>query len=584
MQLTTFSTYLQKIEKTSLRLEITQYLAELLTLSTPQEAQMMSYLLQGRVAPMYNAQEFGISEKLIIKACVESLGIDEPSFKKLVQEKGDIGEALSYCKLQDTTTALTVMDVFDVFTQITNTVGEGSVDKKITLLSDLVKKSDTLSSKYLVRIPAGTLRLGASDATIMDALSWSLVGDKSLRPIIEKAYQVRPDLGYLLFEVKNTNSVERLSMVRPELFTPILMMRAERASTPEEVLEHAPEVIIEEKYDGFRLQVHYEGKTGNVKLYSRGLEDMSHMFPDIVKELPFLKNHSIIFEGEAVGINPLTGEHLPFQETVQRKRKHGIDEAMKNIPVKIFVFDLLKYDTEDVLYLPLTKRRFLLEQIFDRDSIFVLPKSTKTTDPKVISTLFEEAVKANQEGLMAKKPDGLYTPGNRNWGWMKYKTSYDESRVNDTIDCVVMGYDYGKGKRTSFGIGAFLVGVKDGDSIKTVAKIGTGLTDTEWKTLKERCSHIIAHQLPKEYDIDAAVACDIYVYPHIIVEIRADEITRSEMHTAGRRVEESLLGAVTVLEQGYALRFPRLEKFRTDKKVDDITTVNELKTIAKNKN
>ncbi len=204
-----------------------------------------------------------------------------------------------------------------------------------------------------------------------------------------------------------------------------------------------------------------------------------------------------------------------------------------------------------------------------------------TSSPKEIEEYFEKQTKKGLEGIMAKKLDGIYRAGARDFNWIKYKKSYS-SKLSDTIDVVVMGYDVGQGKRQGFGIGDFLIGIYDDqkEMFVTVSKIGTGLTDEEWRELKVKSQKLKVKSKPKNYDVDKMMECDYWIEPKIVVEIRADEITRSPVHTAGRVMKTSKSGnAQEVNEAGYALRFPRLERFRDDKEPKDATTLNEVKKM-----
>jgi DNA ligase I, ATP-dependent (dnl1) len=450
----------------------------------------------------------------------------------------------------------------------------------------LIRQLDSLSCRYLVRIPTGVLRLGFSDMTILDALSWMEKGDKSLRKMIENAYHVRPDLGYIsrLIKEKGASSLKNIS---PQVFTPILMMKAERLSSAKEILEKIGRCAVESKYDGFRLQIHYSKEKNQVRIFSRNLEEVSSMYPDIVfgakKEI---KAKNIIFEGEAIGFDPQTGNFLPFQETVQRKRKYDIEEKSKEIPLKLFAYELLYLNDKNFIHLPFEERRKNLEKVISqkkdlfKETIILSPQNI-VGEEKKLEFLFDEAVTRGLEGIVAKKLDGIYQPGARGWNWIKFKRSYS-SKIEDTIDCLVMGYDIGKGKRASFGIGAFLVGVFDeeNDTYVTVAKIGTGLSDEEWRALYQKCQKVRVKDKPKNYLVDKMMECDLWVAPQIVVEIRADEITRSPVHTAGRKMKLTKTGQAEEVDiPGFALRFPRLERFRDDKNPNEVTTVLELEKL-----
>ena len=585
----TLAAYFDAIESTSSRLAMTEKIAELFKETTPDEINKVVYMLQGRVTPPYVKADFGLGEKMIIKAVLKALNLNEKSFTKRFKTMGDIGLSTEKFKKEISIFHAhdeSVKTIFNQLAALTKTAGTGSYGKKIGILADLVRTLDPLSTRYVVRIPAQTLRLGFSDMTILDALSWMLTGDKRLRKEIEAAYHVRPDLGYIAQMLKK-EGLYGIAKIEPEVGTPIIMMRAQRLPSPEDIIEKLKTGIVEPKYDGFRLQCHI--KKGHVTLFSRGLDDVTYMYPDVVEGIrKELKAESAIIEGEAIGFDPYSGSFLPFQETVQRKRKYDIDTKAKEIPLKLFVFELLYLNGKSLLHEPLTERIQLLKKHVshkhDHFSKTILVSDEKTVNSvKDITLHFDEAIAKGLEGIMIKKKEGLYQPGARGWSWIKYKRSYS-SKIDDTIDCLVMGFDRGKGKRAGFGIGAFLVGIysEQSDTYKTVAKIGTGLSDMEWRTLEKRCTHIAASHKPALYDVDKLMSVDVWVQPEIVVEIKADEITRSPTHTAGRVLKSTKTGkALEVETPGFALRFPRLQRFREDKKPEDVTTVKEVSAMYK---
>ncbi|MCX6730963.1 MAG: ATP-dependent DNA ligase [Candidatus Roizmanbacteria bacterium] len=568
MYFSQLAAYFEQIEGTRSRVEITKILAELFNKLSAEEIGQTVYLLQGRVAPLFEKTEFGMAEKTVIKSIVSSLNIDRPYFEKENHRLGDVGKTVEEFKKQYVSFEEREMSINEVFLdleRLAKASGDGSNEMKVGILSGLVRQLDSKSCRYLVRIPQGMMRLGFSDMTIIDAYSWMLVGSKQYRPEIEGAYHVRPDLGYIGRLIKE-KGIEGIKKVTPEIFTPIIMMRAERLSSGEEIVKQIGTCAVEPKYDGFRLQIHYKKKTGEVRLYSRNLEDVSFMYPDVVMGVQQEINaEDIIFEGEALGYNPQTHTFLPFQETVQRKRKYDIEEKAKEIPLKLFVFELLYCNGISYINDSFTKRREILEQVISKKNIpekntTILAPHELLSDASIIEKNFDDAVAGGLEGIIAKKLDGTYKPGARGWNWIKFKRSYS-SKIHDTVDCLVMGYDVGKGKRTGFGIGAFLVGVYDEkeETFKTVSKIGTGLTDDEWREMKTRCDKLQTKKKPLEYTIDKTMEVDMWVEPGIVVEIKADEITQSPSHTAL-----------------YALRFPRLVRFRDDKSKTDVTTFSEI--------
>ncbi len=572
MKFSQLAKYFEKISENTSRLEITRLLAEIFNKLTADEIEKVVYLLQGRVRPAYEKIEFGMAEKMVIKAIISALNVDKSYFEKEYKKIGDLGETTAYFRSQFSSIEekdLEINEVYDVFLKIAQASGEKSQEVKVGLLSLLIRQLNSLSSKFIVRFPTGNIRLGFSDMTILDGFSWMIVGNKSFRDKLEKAYHVRPDLGYLGRLIKE-EGIKFIENISPRIFTPIIMMRAERLSSGQEIIDQLGECLVEPKFDGFRLQIHYQKKTGIVKLFSRSLEEVSFMYPDIIAGI---KNQiiaeEVILEGEAVGYDIKNEKFLPFQETVQRKRKYDIEEMVKKIPLKLFCFELLYLDGVSFLNEPFINRRQQLEKIIKtnkdiKNETIFLAKKKRVSQAKKIDEMFDFYIKKDLEGLIAKKIDGTYKPGAREWNWIKYKKSYS-AKIKDTIDCVVMGYDLGKGKRKNFGIGAFLVGVYNNknDQFLTVAKIGTGLTDEEWYQLKEKCDLIKTKEKPNNYIVDKTMECDVWLEPKLVVEIRADEITKSPVHTAK-----------------LALRFPRLERFRDDKNFYEITTLKELNKMS----
>lgn len=571
MKFSELSVYFDRISRNSARLEITRILAELFNKLTPDEIERVVYLLQGRVRPAYEGIDFGVAEKMIIKAAISALNIEKSFFEKEFKKLGDLGQTIEYFKGQFTSfeeREMSVREVYDMFYKLATAGGAGSQEVKISLLAQLIRQLDPVSSRFLARLPTGDIRLGFSDMTVLDSYSWMLTGDKSLRPVIEKAYHVRPELGYIGRVIKE-KGIKSLDHIEPKVFTPIIMMRAERLSSAKEIMKQIGTCLVEPKFDGFRLQIHYSRDKGEVRLFSRSLEDVTFMYPDIVAGVKKqVTAKEIIFEGEAIGYNPKTNEFLPFQETVQRKRKYDIEKMVGQIPLRLFSFELLFLEGVNFVNTPFSKRRKTLEGVIKttRDlsrDIVLLADEEKVESEDRLEKLFDEAVEKGLEGVLAKKIDGVYKPGAREWNWIKYKKSYS-ANIHDTIDCLVMGYDLGKGKRTVFGIGAFLVGVYDNKAEKfvTIAKIGTGLTDVEWRELKAKSEKVKTKIKQENYDVNKMMDCDIWLKPEIVVEIKADEITKSPVHTAG-----------------LALRFPRLERFRDDKRAEDATSIAEVKKM-----
>jgi DNA ligase 1 len=563
-----FAEYLEKLEGTGSRLEMTRILALMFGEMEPEEGKIAAYMSQGMLGPKYNNPDVGMADKQVLKAIQR---LSDEDAEKVFKQEGDMGLAVQKIKSQITNHKLNskfeIREIHKQLLEIAEAGGDGSQDKKINLLSDLVIKLSPKEAKYAVKIVLGKMRSGFSDMTVLDSLSWMLTGDKTLRGAIEKIYNVRADLGETVRLVRAKGAEVQRVKVDPEVGTPILVARAERAKSPKEIWDRLGVAAAEHKLDGLRIQAHVKPETGKqkseIKLFSRGMENVTNMYPDIVEGLKTQIHKECILDGEMIAVGE-NGKYLPFQETVQRKRKYDILEMMAQVPLKYYVFDVLAAEGKSYLDKKNEERWEKLELLVNsnRDTVRLMPRIMVHSE-KEIEDFFYKALKEGTEGIVVKKLSGIYQSGSRDFNWIKYKKSYDESGVVDTIDAVVMGYDYGQGKRQGFGIGGFLIGVQKGDSGKfqTIAKIGTGLKDDEWKYLKTECEKLKTEHKPENYEISKQMECDVWVKPGIVVEIKCDEITVSPMHTAG-----------------FALRFPRLVSFR-EMKMEEIATTAEIKRL-----
>jgi len=561
-----------EIEPIAARLEITRLLAQLFKNASAHEAEIIASLSLGELRPPHLGTQFNIAEKSLIKAVAVFLDVSEETVKKNMKAAGDIGLVLNSYEWQHTK-ELSVTQVYDALCTIEKTGGTGSQEEKINLLTQLFAELDPLSAKFVARMVIGKLRLGFSDMTIIDALSWMEVGDKSLRQALEDAYNICADIGLIARTLKEGGATA-IKHMHIKLGTPILPSAAERLPTAKAIFEKLGTCYAEPKLDGFRLQIHLDKTKSHTKVhfFSRNLQDMSAMFPDIVKELLKLDVETLICEGEAIGFDPNTGGFLRFQETVKRKRKHGVEEAATEFPLQLFLFDLLYLNGQSYLDTPYLKRHTQLEKLLHNvksEHLFVI-EHKEMSNAKELEDYFFATVATGLEGLVVKRPDAIYQPGKRNFNWIKLKRQ-EEGHLEDTLDCVILGYYPGKGKRAHFGIGAFLVGVynKQLDMFQTVAKIGTGMTDDEWRTLKKKCDALATEHKPKNIQCAKELTPDVWVTPELVCRVRADEITLSPLHSAGK----------TEKHLGYALRFPRFMDYRADKGADEATTDHEIKRL-----
>jgi len=571
--------YFEKIEKTASRLEMTEILAELFKEASVNEIDEIVYLSLGRLRPKYESIEFNMAEKMMLRVISTAYGVDLNKVKEIFKKKGDLGEIVEEVGKRSVNVDknLSVAEVYKRLMDIAVDEGQGSQERKIQNMAILIRNLDQLSAKYVMRIPVNKLRLGFSDMTVLDALSWMKKGDKSLRKDLERALNVSADIGKIVVVFKE-KGLQGIGMIKVEPGVPIRMAMAERLPNAEKMIEKLELFAVEPKYDGLRVQIHLNkgkylqlagqeemfGKAKKlVRIFSRNLDNMTDMFPDIAEAVEKLKARTIILDGEAVAYDVKTGKWLTFQETIQRKRKHGVKGKIKELPVKVMVYDILYLDGKSLMGKPFRERRKILEQVMKGvESDLILARQEIVSDVKELRKLLKQYLREGLEGVMCKKLTTEYQAGSRNFNWVKFKKT-NESELVDTIDAVVMGYYAGKGRRSGFGIGAFLAGIRDKKGrIGSVAKIGTGVSDEQWVEIKKRCDLIAVRDKPKEYVVDKNLEPDVWVRPEIVVEIMADEITKSPIHAFS-----------------LALRFPRLVEFRDDKNLDQVTDIKELKKL-----
>lgn len=594
MQFAVFADYLQKLEKISSRLEMTAMLADVFRQLDAKEVPQACYLLQGQLLPPYEALEFQISVKTVIKALARLLpaaevdtgmlfaetdySAAETQVEDLYKKLGDLGlvaeEVLREQKASGE--VLEILDVYDRLFAIAQDNGPQSQQRKLESLVALFQMLDVTSAKFVARVVLGRLRLGFSDMTMIDALSWAMTGTKDERTALEDAYQKKTDIGKLAqayLDVKDaTKRLEMLAGYKVQVGVPVLPALCQRLNTAAEMIEKMKEVIVEPKYDGLRVQIHVDKKhvfqQQTIRTFTRNLEETSHMFPELMEMVETLQCENCIVDAEAVGYDVTSGELIPFQQTITRKRKHGVAEKAKEIPVRFYVFDILALNGEDLLQVPLVERKAKLAALFTDNTVFVHSPELRTTDPEVLHRYHTELLADGLEGAVVKQIHSPYQSGRKGWSWVKIKEAEGTSgKLSDTLDVIVMGYYFGRGKRTDFGAGSFLVGLLDAksDKIVTIAKVGSGLSDDELRQMKERCDKLAVKEQPATYDVHKMLIPDVWCQPDLVVEVAADEITTSPLHSAG-----------------VALRFPRLISFRDDKKWDQATTVQELeKSILK---
>ncbi len=567
-----FSAVLQKIEFTSSRNEITEMLAGLFTELNPQEIDAACWLLLGRIVPPYEGLEFQFAEKMLMRALARTYDYTVEKISADYKVRGDLADVVAtYAATSTTQSMLSISQVYDALSRIAKEIGQGSQDRKIEQVSELLTALDSVSAKFVVRILLTRLRLGFSDMTLLDALSWAKVGDKSARKSLEDAYQLKCDIGKLASRWME-QGYEGINTIDIEIGIPIQPALCQRLKTATEMIEKMGKIFAESKFDGTRVQIHIQppvvSTDWTVRTFTRSLEESSAMFPELHQVSTIFRSHSLILDCEAIGYDQSTGKLLPFQETIQRKRKHDVELFSQQVPLKFFVFDVLFLDGQSLIHIPLVERKKILHELFTqiqgKDHPFIESETLVTSDATQLRLFHKKQLEAGLEGAVIKKFDSPYQPGRKGWSWVKFKEEETaEAKLSDTIDAVVMGYWYGKGKRNQFGLGAFLIGIAGPEErILTLSKVGTGLSDDQWRELKRRTELLVTVNQPGSYIVNKALIPDVFIEPAIIVEVAADELTNSPTHSAG-----------------LALRFPRLVRFRDDKSLASITTQSELQSI-----
>ncbi len=566
----------EKIEDTTKRLEMTDHLVSLFKDSPPQMIDKVIYLTQGKLYPDYMGIELGMAERMAIEAVSRATLVAKKKINQLYKQYGDLGSTVEdllkgrFPPLK----ALTVEDVYSTLDKIAKTSGKGSNEIKIRLLSKLLRESRPKEAKYIVRIVTGKLRLGIGDMTILDALALAFTGDKSNRPILEEAYNLSSDLGIVAKTIAE-KGLEGIKKFQVTIGRPIRPMLAERMASVEEILERMNgKASVEFKYDGLRIQAHISPK--EVYLFSRRMENITTQFPDVAEALrKSLKVDEAIVEGECVAVDPHTGEMYPFQMISRRRgRKYDIEKMMEEIPVNIYLFDVLYLNGVDMTKKPYLERRSTLEKIVEESDKVKLAEYRIIDNPKDLELYMHIAIEKGCEGVMVKSidEDSIYTAGKRGFKWLKYKREY-KSEMGDTVDLVVVGAFAGRGKRAGT-YGALLMAAynHERDMFETVCKLGTGFTDEELARLPEILKpYKLEHCHPR---VDSAIKADVWFVPAIVLEVRGAELTLSPSHRCGwGKVAENA---------GLAIRFPRLEKWRTDKSPEDATTVKEIIEMYRN--
>ncbi len=539
------------LERTTKRLEKTIIISDLLKRIPDEELQDIICLLQGRAFPQWDERKIGFSSKLMVKAVSKAAGSSLNEVESLWSKKGDLGivaEELIKSKKQTTLSSqkLTTHKVITNIRKLAELVGEGTVDRKVSLVSELLSASSKEEARFIVRTILEELRVGVASGILRDSIAQAFNKDVNE---VEEAFHMKSDYG----EVAHLAKKNKLGTAVITVGKPINSMLALLINGIPEAFEALGKpAIFEYKLDGFRLQIHNDGK--NIKLFTRRLEDVTKQFPDITDIIKKnVKGKNFIIDVEAVGYDSKTKKHLPFQNVSQRiKRKYDIQEMADKFPMEVNVFDVLYHDGKPMMQQSQQKRRELLEKIISpHPGKIILTKKLITSSLPEAERFYKESLQKGNEGLIIKKLDAVYKPGRYVEGWVKLKP------ILEPLDLVIIGAESGTGKRAGM-LTSYVLGCKSGNELLSCGMVSTGLKEKEeegltFSQLSKMLQPYILHQDGRS----------VTIKPRIVVEVAYEEIQKSPTY-----------------ESGYALRFPRFKFIRTAEKAPkDANTIEDIERI-----
>ena len=576
MKFSIISDAFQKMEVTSKRLELTDILVGLIKEIPEDVISKAVYLIQGKLRPNFEGVELGIAEKLVMKAMSKSSGIPLKKIEEDYNKGGDLGQTAENIlkrKIQTTFSSetITLERVYETLLKIANLEGKGSQEMKMRYVSSILNDATPQEAKFILKILLGTLRLGIAENTVMDALAIAFTGEKENREVIENAYNVSSDLGKVA-QVVSTGGIEQIRKFQIQLFNPIRPMLADRIKSGEDaVKKFQNDFAAEYKLDGERAQIHKQKDT--IMIFSRSLENITSYYPDIVEKISkLIISDDVILEAEVVAMNTNSGDFLPFQELMHRRRKYEIDEAVTKYPITVNFFDVLFSNGKNCMEMEYIERRKLLEKIIKEDDFArLIPMSIINNEEQILEVL-ENSINSGCEGLMIKHLNSTYRAGIRGSNWLKLKREY-QNDLGDSLDLVVIGAFFGKGRRTGkYGTLLLATYNDEEDIFPSICKVGTGFSDDSLDQLYQILSPKVT--LKKNPRIISDMAADMWFEPELVIEIVASEITQSPIHkTASDKIKENT---------GLALRFPKFTgKIRTEKNAEDASTDEEVIALYK---
>ncbi|HLA24041.1 MAG TPA: ATP-dependent DNA ligase [bacterium] len=532
---------LEAVGATASKLQKIDQLAAYLRTLDDDDLRIVCTYLTGAAFPAGDPRALNVGGSALVEALLDVSGQPESALHESYLRHGDLGSVAFDLLQQKATTSLfaaplTLRGVHEVFTRMAGAAGGGSRQVKLEGLRALFTDADPLEAKYLVRIITSDLRVGLKEGLLEEAIAKAFD-----RPVesVRRANMLISDVG----EVAVLARAGRLDEAHLRLFRPFRFMLADTIFTPEEAFADrpadAPPLIIEEKYDGIRAQAHWDGT--HLAIFTRTLDEITPSFPELHDALRALGGRYIV-DGEIVAWRDDAA--IPFTQLQQRLRRKNPGVLMAEIPVVMFVFDLLHLDGADLLDRPLAERREALSHLRFGNGVQEA-YATRATEPAELAARFRESRDRGNEGLVIKRPESRYQPGRRGSQWVKLKEELA------ALDVVVVAAEHGHGKRAGV-LSDVTFAVRDGDRLAVVGKAYSGLTDQEIQQLTE---WFRAHTVRDRGRVKV-------VEPKIVLEIAFDAVTRSDRH-----------------DSGYALRFPRIKRIRDDKTPDEVNTVDDVARI-----
>jgi DNA ligase-1 len=549
MEFAEFAGAAADIEAESADTAITTRVTDLLRETDGETLPTVTRFLLGRVFPAHDSTTLDIGPRLCYEAIARAAGknVTADDVEDRLADVGEIGAVAASYELGgqqglsafgDGMTVLTVREVDDRLRELAAVEGSGSQETKLDVLFGLFNRTDPQEARYLARIVLSEMRIGVGEGTVRDAIADAF---DVPREETQRALQVSNDYGLVAARARSEGS-EGLADITLEIGRPVQAMLAQ-TGTVADALAEWESVAVEWKYDGARVQIHYDGDA--VDLYSRNMETVTDPLPDIVETVQNTVDQPVILDGEVVAVDD-DGEPQPFQQVLRRfRRKHDVAKAREDVSLRLHAFDCLHAGGEDLLDVPLRARHERLRAVLGDDADAV-SRLWECTDSEAIEEIEADALAVGHEGIMLKNPESTYTPGKRGKNWLKRKPDVE------TLDLVVTGAEWGEGRRASL-LGTYELSVRTDEGYETIGNVATGITDEQLDALTDRLEPHVRAEDGTEVDLE----------PAVVFEVGYEEIQTSPTYSSG-----------------YALRFPRFLGVREDKTPEDADSLSRVERLT----